>query len=185
MLFRSVATWAAAALNVLVGSIGLVLARGTRHVPPATMPDVAPADRTSLDVLLAIGLSGFTALASEVVWTRLLSLQFGATVYTFSLILAGFLGGLGIGSFLAGRSTRDVERSRIALAACQLAIVAAIAWAAWQISASLPHWDIAPAPPGGAAPMFVCARTDNAPPAGVTERDPSRIRIRFMDAIKA
>ena len=37
----------------------------------------------------------------------------------------------------------------------------------------------------GAGPMFVCARTDNAPPAGVTERDPSRIRIRFMDAIKA
>jgi hypothetical protein len=37
----------------------------------------------------------------------------------------------------------------------------------------------------GAGPMFVCARTDNSPPAGVTERDPSRIRIRFMDAIKA
>lgn len=37
----------------------------------------------------------------------------------------------------------------------------------------------------GSDPMFVCARTDNAPPAGVTERDPSRIRIRFMDAIKA
>ena len=37
----------------------------------------------------------------------------------------------------------------------------------------------------GAGPVFVCARTDNAPPAGVTERDPSRIRIRFMDAIKA
>lgn len=37
----------------------------------------------------------------------------------------------------------------------------------------------------GAGPLFVCARTDNAPPAGITERDPSRIRIRFMDAIKA
>lgn len=36
----------------------------------------------------------------------------------------------------------------------------------------------------GAGPMFVCVRTDNAPPAGVTERDPARIRIRFMDAMK-
>ena len=36
----------------------------------------------------------------------------------------------------------------------------------------------------GAGPMFVCARTDNAPPAGVTERDPARIRIGFMDAMK-
>ena len=39
-----------------------------------------------------------TALAAEVIWTRLLSLLFGATVYTFSLILAVFLLGLGIGS---------------------------------------------------------------------------------------
>ena len=36
----------------------------------------------------------------------------------------------------------------------------------------------------GAGPMFVCARTDNAPPTGVTERDPARIRIGFMDAMK-
>ena len=43
-------------------------------------------------------LSGFTALASEVIWTRLLSLLLGATVYTFSLILALFLFGLGLGS---------------------------------------------------------------------------------------
>ena len=36
-----------------------------------------------------------TALAAEVIWTRILSLLFGATVYTFSLILAVFLVGLG------------------------------------------------------------------------------------------
>ncbi len=40
-------------------------------------------------------LSGFTALGAEVVWTRQLSLLFGASVYTFSLILAVFLTGLG------------------------------------------------------------------------------------------
>ena len=36
--------------------------------------------------------------SAEVVWTRLLSLTLGATVYTFSIILAVFLFGLGIGS---------------------------------------------------------------------------------------
>ena len=46
-------------------------------------------------------LSGLTALGAEVVWTRQLSLLFGASVYTFSLILATFLAGLGLGS-LAG-----------------------------------------------------------------------------------
>jgi thiamine pyrophosphate-dependent acetolactate synthase large subunit-like protein len=35
----------------------------------------------------------------------------------------------------------------------------------------------------GDGPRFVCARTDNQPPAGVTERDAARIRGRFMDAL--
>ena len=62
-------------------------------------------------VYLAIALSGFCALAGEVIWTRLLGLLFGATVYTFSLILAVFLIGLGIGSAsgsaLSKRSIRE------------------------------------------------------------------------------
>ena len=32
-------------------------------------------------------------------------------------------------------------------------------------------------------PMFIVARTDNQPPAGVTERDTSKIRSRFMQGI--
>jgi thiamine pyrophosphate-dependent acetolactate synthase large subunit-like protein len=37
----------------------------------------------------------------------------------------------------------------------------------------------------GAGPRFICARTDNQPPAGVTERDAAKIRGRFMDAMAA
>ena len=58
------------------------------------------ARRAPWAVYVAIALSGLTALAAEVIWTRILSLLFGATVYTFSLILAVFLVGLGIGSSL-------------------------------------------------------------------------------------
>ena len=32
-------------------------------------------------------------------------------------------------------------------------------------------------------PLFVCARTDDQPPAGVTERDANKIRTRFMEAM--
>ena len=32
-------------------------------------------------------------------------------------------------------------------------------------------------------PLFVCARTDNQPPAGVTERDANKIRTRFMEGV--
>ncbi len=59
-------------------------------------------------VYVAIALSGLTALASEVLWTRLLSLLFGATTYTFSLILAVFLAGLGLGSSVGAASRRDI-----------------------------------------------------------------------------
>jgi hypothetical protein len=31
--------------------------------------------------------------------------------------------------------------------------------------------------------MFIAARTDNQPPAGVTERDANKIRTRFMEAM--
>ena len=51
-------------------------------------------------------LSGLTALSAEVIWTRMLSLLFGATVYTFSLILAVFLFGLGIGSSVGSALAR-------------------------------------------------------------------------------
>lgn len=33
-------------------------------------------------------------------------------------------------------------------------------------------------------PLFICARTDNAPPAGVTERDAVKIRARFMEGLQ-
>ena len=36
----------------------------------------------------------------------------------------------------------------------------------------------------GAGPLFICARTDNQPPAGVTERDAAKIRTRFMEGLK-
>ena len=36
----------------------------------------------------------------------------------------------------------------------------------------------------GKGPVFIGTRTDNQPPAGVTERDAARIRIRFMDGLK-
>lgn len=35
----------------------------------------------------------------------------------------------------------------------------------------------------GQGPMFIAARTDNQPPAGVTERDANKIRTRFMEAL--
>ena len=48
-------------------------------------------------------LSGFSALVYQVLWLRLLSLVFGATVHAASTVLAAFMAGLALGSIAAGR----------------------------------------------------------------------------------
>jgi spermidine synthase len=55
--------------------------------------------------LLLIGffLSGMAALIYEVVWTRPLSLIFGSTVYAVSTMLAAFMGGLALGSYILSK----------------------------------------------------------------------------------
>ena len=95
-------------------------------------------------VYLAIAFSGMSALGAEVVWTRLLSLVLGGTVYTFSLILAVFLIGLGIGSSLGALLLRRSGSAALALSGCQWLLAAAIAWAAGMISQSLPYWPVVP-----------------------------------------
>jgi spermidine synthase len=85
-------------------------------------------------------LSGFTALGAEVVWTRQLSLLFGASVYTFSLILTVFLAGLGLGGWAGARRVRRGSDVRQALGIVQLLLVAAIAFGAWAIVNVLPQW---------------------------------------------
>lgn len=43
-----------------------------------------------------------TALAYEIIWTRMLTLVFGHTVFSVSVVLAAFMAGLGFGSYLWG-----------------------------------------------------------------------------------
>jgi spermidine synthase len=146
------ATYVAVAINFAVGGLGLLVAANTpasadvpetiAH-PQSQIPNPvskAPADRAL--VYVAIALSGFCALAAQVIWTRILSLLFGASTYTFSLILAVFLIGLGIGSSLGSIIAKSVERPRIALGWCQLLNVGAMAWSAYMLMESLPYWPI-------------------------------------------
>ncbi|TDJ49957.1 MAG: spermidine synthase, partial [Nitrospina sp.] len=49
-------------------------------------------------------ISGMTALVYEIIWTRMLTLVFGHTVYSVSVVLAAFMAGLGFGSYLWGHA---------------------------------------------------------------------------------
>jgi spermidine synthase len=142
------ATYAAVALNATVAVIALALAgtKGTYHGTAETAPTVESAIHTrgAWPVYVAIALSGLCALGAEVVWTRLLSLILGGTVYTFSLILAVFLIGLLIGSSLGAALARRPATARLALAGCQFLLTAAIAWTSLVIACSLPYLPIVP-----------------------------------------
>ena len=95
-------------------------------------------------VYLVIGISGMCALGAEVVWTRLLALMMGATVYTFSMILAVFLVGLGIGSSAGALLARSIARPRVALGLCQFLAAAGVGWTAFMLADSLPYWPVNP-----------------------------------------
>jgi spermidine synthase len=54
-------------------------------------------------VYLLFVVSGFTGLAYEVVWARLLVRVFGAGSFAVTTILASYMAGLALGSYLFGR----------------------------------------------------------------------------------
>src|SRR4029077_20135595 len=79
-------------------------------------------------VYVTIALSGLTALAAEVVWTRLFTLLLSGSTYTVSIIFAVLLVGIGLGSGAGSFLARSTTSPRLALGLVQLGLVAAIAW---------------------------------------------------------
>ncbi len=55
-------------------------------------------------------LGGVSALIYEVTWVRLLSLDFGVSVYAVSAVLTAFMGGLALGSWLCGHLATRISQ---------------------------------------------------------------------------
>jgi len=55
-------------------------------------------------------------------WLRLLALVFGVTVYAASTVLAGFMAGLGVGSFVAGRLATRITRPLAAFGVAEVLV---------------------------------------------------------------
>jgi spermidine synthase len=140
------ATYIAAAINVAVALLALAVASKTARWKTSDGEERRTVQRAP-DVgwvYATIAFSGLTALGAEVVWTRLLSLLLGATVYTFSIILSVFLIGLWAGSGAGSYLSRRVRDPRWALAACQILLALAIAWTAFTLAYVLPWWPVDP-----------------------------------------
>jgi spermidine synthase len=65
---------------------------------------------------LLYALSGLTSVAYEVLWARMLSLQFGVSVFAVVVTVAAFMAGLGAGSLYAARRVSRIKNPLLLLA---------------------------------------------------------------------
>jgi spermidine synthase len=84
------------------------MATVAQSVKPAAIPSYSLKSLSLIGVCFV--LSGATGLIYEVLWARMLGLVFGATTLAVSTVLAAFMGGLALGSALAGRFAARIKR---------------------------------------------------------------------------
>lgn len=72
-----------------------------RQAPPSPEP-VYP-KYLVITIFVVFAVSGFSCLGYEVLWTKVLALFFGDSIYDLAIVLTAFLGGIVIGSYLCGR----------------------------------------------------------------------------------
>jgi spermidine synthase len=105
----------AVALNLVAGGVALVASRGVGQEPSPAHPVTAasaqkgPRPMRTL-IYAATFVSGFAALAFEVLWTRMLAEGSGSSIYLFAAILAIYLFGIAAGSvWFASRSRPETD----------------------------------------------------------------------------
>ena len=69
-------------------------------------------------------ISGAAGLIYEIVWERLLELYFGVTMVAITLIVAAYMGGLGLGSLLGGRIAARLKSRLLVYGLVELGIAA-------------------------------------------------------------
>lgn len=140
-------TWSlrvAIIINIGVALVALLLARQTQEIETDDAAlSVTTQEETETDeegaypqeittsgvsryeqriVLWAIGISGFCALAYEVLWTRILVFFLGSTTYAFATMLAAFLFGIALGSMILARWVDKIKQPVITFGIVQLGI---------------------------------------------------------------
>ena len=96
-------------VNLGIGFLALLIDRrlealpveSTQEVSKAKVPLEDASERIVLQwVFWGTAISGFASLALEVIWTRAISVTVGSSTYSFSIMLAAFLTGIWIGSWI-------------------------------------------------------------------------------------
>jgi spermidine synthase len=122
------------AVNALVFAAAASLARG------AEVPAEPPGEGARVGtrwILPLMALSGGVSFVYEVLWTRLLGLLLGGSVYAFATMLASFLLGIALGSAAGARLARTPSDGARGFALAQIG-TAALSLAAFALTEHLP-----------------------------------------------
>jgi len=120
-------TWIAVALNWSAALGAWLIARRLedepRVTPVAPPRSLAHAHPKFKILLWGLFLSGFAAIGYEVVWTRILSLFIGRTVFVYTIILCGALLGIALGSWLLRLASPRIRNPLRVLALLEVGVV--------------------------------------------------------------
>jgi len=140
LLGMSATTATAAGINLLLGVVALRIdrtrtaaeqrpapTRGATQDEPSRAKPISTQDARAerqrlLTVLGGFAVSGFVALSYEVIWSRVLALIIGSSVYAFSIMLTTFLVGLAGGAGIASRLADRIRNPILLFAGLEVGI---------------------------------------------------------------
>ena len=120
------AVYIAFVINALIVAIGLYMNQRISLAPLETEGTVATNDAKAASIieeapfrmraLLVLFATGFVAIATEVGWTKYLSIFTGTTIYGFAAILSVFLIGIAVGSWVVKSHLQNLSRPELWMA---------------------------------------------------------------------
>src|SRR5262249_61272315 len=124
-------------MNILLGVVALLVSRRVEREPSVGESGAeqeetetkrqrpAPREPHPIEISVVIAgfaVSGFVALSYEVIWSRVLALIIGSSVYAFSIMLSTFLVGLAVGSAVGSRIFDRLRKPLASFALLELVV---------------------------------------------------------------
>ncbi|MBW1829895.1 MAG: fused MFS/spermidine synthase, partial [Deltaproteobacteria bacterium] len=131
----------AAVINLTIGLLILLLDSRLSSAPVESLPEKEDTIQQSLKpyppavatvILIVAGVSGFCALAFEVLWTRTITFYLQASIYAFPTMLATFLCGSAIGTLLIIKFADKQKSAPMLIGILQLLIGIAAILTLWE-----------------------------------------------------
>lgn len=109
-------------IAVLISRRPAALMEKSKETPEKVKRLKTPIPAAGIQIMALFFLSGAASLAYEVLWTRILLLHLGSSVYAYSLMLTIFLVGLTVGSFLFGSLVDKIKNYAVLFSLLEIGI---------------------------------------------------------------